>query len=151
MVQRRDEGTLRGKLGRLTRGERRLLARSFVTVPVAVLGLKVLGYDRTRRAIGWGTGDGHRRTPPTGASLDRRISSTVEVVRIASRRVAPRSTCLAQSIVLWALLRRQGIDSRIVIGVRKGDVPLDAHAWIERHGIPLNETPEVVATFVPLR
>jgi hypothetical protein len=150
-VRRRDEGTVRGRLARLSGRERRLLVRSFVTVPLALVGLRVAGYDRTRRAIGRISGDGHRRTPPTGADLDRRITGTVDVVRIASTRVAPRSTCLAQSIVLWALLRRQGIDSEIVIGVKKSDLPLDAHAWVERQGRPLNETPEVVATFLPLR
>jgi hypothetical protein len=150
-VQRRDEGTVRGKLARLSGRERRRLARAFVTVAVAVVGLKVLGYDRTRRVVGGLSGDGRRRTPPTGAALDREIRGTVDAIRIASRRVALRPTCLAQSVVLWALLRRQGIDSAIVIGVRKGDVPLDAHAWVEREGTPLNEAPEIVATFLPLR
>ena len=150
-MQRRDEGTVRGKLARLTWGERRLLVRSFVMVPASVASLRLAGYDRTRRAVGWINGDGRRRTSPTGAALDRQVSSTVEVVRIASRRVAKESTCLAQSIALWALLRRQGIDSEIAFGVKRSDLPLDAHAWVEREGAPLNETPEVVATFVRLR
>jgi hypothetical protein len=35
----------------------------------------------------------------------------------------------------------------VVIGVRPGGVPLDAHAWVERGGVPLNERSEVVATY----
>jgi hypothetical protein len=53
-------------------------------------------------------------------------------------------------VALWAVLRRRGVDSAVVIGVRPGGRPLDAHAWVERDGTPLNELPEVVATFARL-
>lgn len=44
--------------------------------------------------------------------------------------------CLAQSLVLTALLSRRGVDSKVVIGVRKDRQggALDAHAWVTVHG-----------------
>jgi hypothetical protein len=46
------------------------------------------------------------------------------------------SRCLAQSLVLMALLARRGIASALVIGVRPG-LDFGAHAWVEREGMPL--------------
>lgn len=53
----------------------------------------------------------------------------------------PRSTCLARALAAERLLRAQGCDSTIVIGVAEsgalGDAapPLDAHAWVESAGL----------------
>lgn len=39
-------------------------------------------------------------------------------------------TCLKESLVLFGLLRRRGIDARFCLGVRKEGERLVAHAWI---------------------
>jgi hypothetical protein len=45
----------------------------------------------------------------------------------------------------FVLLRRRQVPVQIRIGVQP--YPFYAHAWIELHGAPLTEAPEVVAQF----
>jgi hypothetical protein len=61
------------------------------------------------------------------------------LARVISRCLTPLpadSRCLAQSLVLMALMARRGIASALVIGVRPGS-DFGAHAWVEREGMPL--------------
>ena len=61
------------------------------------------------------------------------------LARVTSRCLAPlpaESRCLAQSLVLMALMARRGVASALVIGVRPGS-DFGAHAWVEREGMPL--------------
>ncbi len=61
------------------------------------------------------------------------------LARVTSRCLTPLpadSRCLAQSLVLMALMARRGIASALVIGVRPGS-DFGAHAWVEREGMPL--------------
>ena len=46
--------------------------------------------------------------------------------------------CLSTTLVLWFILQRQGVFSKIVIGVKKQSTLLKAHAWLEIEGVPLN-------------
>ncbi|HSR95404.1 MAG TPA: lasso peptide biosynthesis B2 protein [Solirubrobacterales bacterium] len=61
------------------------------------------------------------------------------LARVTSRCLAPlptESRCLAQSLVLMALMARRGVASALVIGVRPGS-DFGAHAWVEREGMAL--------------
>jgi len=50
----------------------------------------------------------------------------------AAYRLLPiDSTCLRESLVLYALLRRRGATPRLCVGVKKNGKGLAAHAWIE--------------------
>jgi len=71
------------------------------------------------------------------------------MVRAASHFGPIRATCLAQSLTLWLLLEQQNISSAIRIGVRKKDNRMEAHAWVERNGVALNETDEVHRHYAP--
>lgn len=133
---------------------RALSARELVLLPVApvlltamVVLLPLVGYRRIERAM--------RRLPRAGAvppaNADARIHATVRMVDLAVSRLPIRTACLSQSLALATLLRAQGVPADVRLGVRPGGVPLDAHAWVEYEGRPLNETPEVVATFSAFR
>lgn len=53
-------------------------------------------------------------------------------------RTLPGSTCLARALAAERLLRAGGHETTITIGVARGvpgALPLDAHAWIESHGV----------------
>ncbi|MGF1482329.1 MAG: lasso peptide biosynthesis B2 protein [Cyanophyceae cyanobacterium] len=69
------------------------------------------------------------------------LTATTRAVRIAAR-YSRGSACLSQSLVLWYLLRRQGIESELCIGVRRTE-QFQAHAWVEYEGMVLNDTPDV--------
>lgn len=57
--------------------------------------------------------------------------------------------CLPRSIALLALLRRNGIDAELRIGVQKSGNALDAHAWVEVKGIPVSEHESVAQRYAP--
>jgi hypothetical protein len=44
------------------------------------------------------------------------------------------ATCLRRSVVLYGLLERRGVPSRVCFGVARSGVALDAHAWVECDG-----------------
>jgi hypothetical protein len=59
-------------------------------------------------------------------------------VRIASRFALCPTTCLSRSLVLCRMLRRQGVNCELRIGVRIVEGVFTAHAWIEVEGRPLD-------------
>ena len=61
-------------------------------------------------------------------------TAAVDAVRRAARRTGG-GTCLAQSVVLTALLMRAGVEPDIVLGCRRyEDGHWGAHAWVEVDG-----------------
>ncbi|MGB0387104.1 MAG: lasso peptide biosynthesis B2 protein [Ardenticatenaceae bacterium] len=46
--------------------------------------------------------------------------------------------CLPQSVALSWMLARRGLTCELVIGARPKEGTLDAHAWVERDGMPIN-------------
>lgn len=107
------------------------------------LGLKLAGFGRTFAAA-------NRLVRDRGCE-----SATPLVLAEAARGVAlvaafypGRALCLEQSLTLWWLLRRRGVDAELRLGVQP--YPFGAHAWVEHGGEPVNENPELVRTFTIL-
>jgi hypothetical protein len=66
-------------------------------------------------------------------------------VAMAAAFYPGRAQCLERSLVLYYLLRRQGIPVRYCHGVQP--YPLVSHAWIEYRGEVINDVPERVRQF----
>jgi len=132
----------RHPLAALTAREWALLVGAVVAVPVSLVLLRSLGYQRTIRL-------GKRLSPEPSAHADtaRRGQVTNRLVWVVDRRLHLPTTCLSRSLALWYLLRVQGVDSTIRIGVRAGGRPLDAHAWVELDGVVLNDLDDVGVRF----
>jgi hypothetical protein len=60
------------------------------------------------------------------------------------------NTCLHRSLTLWWLLGRRGFASDFVLGARKRDGRLEAHAWVEHQGAAINDDPAVVGEYLVL-
>ncbi len=61
----------------------------------------------------------------------------VEIIRLlaTAARYVPNATCLTQAIVGSMLLRKQGINTALHIGVKKGIAgDIEAHSWLEYNG-----------------
>lgn len=56
-----------------------------------------------------------------------------------------QALCLQRSFVTTYLLRRDGVDARMVLGAQK--IPFQAHAWVEVNGRPVNERSDVQGTY----
>ncbi|WP_143310061.1 lasso peptide biosynthesis B2 protein [Chitinophaga vietnamensis] len=61
-----------------------------------------------------------------------------------------KGRCLSQSLVMRLLLRRKGIDAELKIGVSQHMGRFDAHAWLEKEGVLLNDHPSVIANYFVL-
>jgi hypothetical protein len=68
---------------------------------------------------------------------DRLARAVDRSLRIGSRR--PR--CLVNAVVLFRLLREQGDEAELVIGLPQTPADKDAHAWIELDGVDVGPPP----------
>lgn len=125
--------------------DRRIVVLAWAATPIVRVTLRALGFRRCRAILG-ALSDQPWSTPGDGAEAAR----VARLVRAAARHGAMDRHCLTESLVLWWLLRRRGIESEIRIGVRKDGGTLDAHAWVEWDGGALDEQPDVARTFPPL-
>jgi hypothetical protein len=121
---------------------RGIFFRAAVLLPVVSLSLKMRGFRATQKFL-------LRSIPPTRhASQENSIhimhdteqaELTSRMVNSATRHIWRASTCLEKSLALWSLLGRQGIASELRIGARKPNGKFEAHAWVERDGVAINE------------
>lgn len=65
----------------------------------------------------------------------------------AARLHLPPATCLRRSLALGWMLARRGIHAQISLGVLKGAVGLQAHAWLAIDGQPLGEPEAITENF----
>jgi hypothetical protein len=61
------------------------------------------------------------------------------------------ATCLRQSVVVYGLLERRGVPSRVCFGVARRGPALAAHAWIECDGFALDATAAAFGELQPHR
>jgi hypothetical protein len=120
----------------LERPARGMFLRAAVLLPLISWSLRLRGFRKTQAFL-------QKLLPPPAESPNThatdRSELTVRMARAAVRHSLGHPTCLEESLALWWLLGRQGIASELRIGVRKQNDTFQAHAWVERDGIALNE------------
>ena len=127
--------------------ERGIFSRAFILLPLVTISLKTIGFRRTQAWLALKT---FRAFAPPVEQTRSEVWRTTHLVRSARKWQILHGTCLSHSLVLWRLLRRQGIDSDIRIGVRRGTSGgVEAHAWIEWNGEVLNDCADVAARYIP--
>jgi hypothetical protein len=131
----------------LSRRERLTFLQALFLLPLAGLILRLGRYRAVLSALQNATPLKERRSKANPLLEARR---TAELVNAAARRGLYDATCLRRSLVLWWLLRRQGIDSRLRIGARMEGIEISAHAWVEIQDKVLNDSPDVRKRFVTI-
>lgn len=127
----------------LARGDRRMLLLATALLVYARLRLPFIDFRVDRSAT--------ERTR-SGSSPDAglaRAQAIARLVGIAAAHVPVRVACLHRSLVLWWLLRREGIACELRLGARAGSAPFGAHAWVQCAGVSLDEDAAQVARYVP--
>ena len=133
----------------LSASERLLLSQSLVLLPFTALTLQVLGLKNYQRLLDKLSRGNDRLVDRDERKLRDQIHKTVRLVDAAGRHGPYRAKCLPESLTLWWLLRRQGIESQIRFGARKNARRMEAHAWVEFEGTPLNDSADVRERFKP--
>jgi hypothetical protein len=122
---------------------RGLFLRAAVLLPLISLSLKLRGFRYTQASLQKHfRGAGANRYDVSDAGKAARPALIARMVRAAAYRSIGSATCLERSLVLWWLLERQGIASKVRIGTRKTGLKFEAHAWVECDGMALNEPEE---------
>jgi hypothetical protein len=135
------------KFMELSKSEQRLLVMALAVLPLIGLGLRWLGFRRLQALLSHGP-----LKKLQGVSQENRFrvaQAQARLVQIAASHGLYRPTCLPQSLALWWLLRCQGIETDLRVGVNPVAKGLEAHAWVELQGRPLNDDLEVHLRFSP--
>jgi len=131
---------------------RGLFLRAAVLLPFISLSLRLRGFGATQSSL-------QKRLPRALTAISdqssgeqaERAALTARMVRSAAHRTWGSPACLEQSVALWWLLGRQGIASSVRIGTRKSEEKFEAHAWVERDGVALNELEEAHKRYAAFR
>jgi transglutaminase superfamily protein len=117
-----------------------LFLRAMFLLPFVSLSLRWLGFRATQaflqKLLSLTASERGSSTPA------ERPTVTAHLVNSADHYGFIHASCLAKSLTLWWLLERQGIASHLRIGIRKENEKFEAHAWVERAGLALNEPEE---------
>ena len=137
--------SLLGKWLALSWTDKRALAQSWIMLPMVWIGLRVVSLPRMH---GWLLDGVVKSKIATTRSLTfadaQRLAA---IVAIAAKHGPSPTTCLTRSMTLMWLLHKRYIHSTLRLGSRLDSGQLDAHAWVEYEGKPVNDRPEVVAQF----
>lgn len=120
--------------------ERRFLASAAVGLAVVCVALRAFGLGRLQAWL--------RHGPLYARELPLAdVQALGRLLNVAARHVPWRSSCLARSLLLGWLLRRRGAGSQLRIGVRMVGARLEAHAWVEYAGVPVNDREDISLEF----
>ena len=90
-------------------------------------------------------------TPSVSGNVElARLRQYGEATNMAANRCIVHANCLPRSIALWWILRLLRHDSQVRFGVTKQQSQLQAHAWVEFKGQPLNDEPNISQRYLPL-
>jgi hypothetical protein len=130
-------------LSGLSQEELALLVHAWLTLLGVGIALRFLPLPQVQKLL-----NNPRRLRPSGGSLP--FSRLAHLVGVAARHHVLPAHCLQKALILQSLLTRRGVKADLRIGVRREDGRLRAHAWVESAGMPLAESPDVAAHFLPL-
>ncbi len=122
--------------------EWQVLLQAMLLLPAVALVLKTKGLKYTQDMLTNQFTSSSQMMAPESGQINR-AQSIARLVSIAANHGLYRTNCLKTSLATWGLLRRQGIISRLVIGVNKDSENLSAHAWVEYQGKALNQATDV--------
>ena len=136
---------------RLSWSERWLFLQAFLMLPVVSLKLDLFGFNSIYNfMIRHSSKHFEGITEPVRNNNNQmdKIRNTVNIVEKAVWRNIYPTNCLPRSMTLWWILRRQGVLTELCMGVRKQKDLLEAHAWVEYRGEPINDSHNVQKDFV---
>ena len=113
-------------LGRVHRMRASDYATAFEVVALAVwveIALRVMPFARLLARL--------KQHSPHVTSAGDEYQRLLRYVTVAYDVVPFPATCLRRSLVLYGLLERRGVSSRVCFGVAKSGAALAAHAWVE--------------------
>ena len=131
------------KFQALSLDQRRSLLAAFLLLPLVWIALRLFGLGRVKAWVR------QIATEPRRPDAFEEICALGRVVNAAANHALLPVTCLSRSVVLHCMLKQRGVFSDLRIGVRLRDSALEAHAWVECEGIPVNDVADIAIQFAP--
>ena len=114
-----------------------LLLRMAMWVATLTLMMKLVSLPRVMRLV---TPLRKRALPRNPEEVQARLAHLLDLL-LATDIWIFTPTCWKRAPVLYRYLALNGIETRVLFGVRKGiEGSLDGHAWLESNGAPVLET-----------
>ncbi len=120
----------------LPASEKMMLVEAWVTLSCLPLFLRWFGFRRVQSLL-------MRFTPRLVAAPQPPPQFLAQIVERAAHIAPLHVSCLTRSLTLWWFLLRCRLTSDLCIGVRKAAGRFEAHAWVEQHGMVLNDAPDI--------
>jgi hypothetical protein len=134
---------------RLSAFERGVVLEAMGGLLATWAGLRLIGFRRWERVLAVFAPAASANVPAQSASEQQAALLIARMQAAAARNLFFRTNCLEQSLVLWWLLRRRGIDAVLRIGARKDSNRFEAHAWVALDSQVLNDAAADHRHFVP--
>lgn len=125
----------------LPQADRTLSLQAFLLLPILSGCLSLKGLQWTQGGLDKLTARCPRRTIEPS-----QLQHVAQIVNMAARS-SRWGNCLKRSLALWFLLRCQGVETTLRIGVRREQDEFQAHAWIECQNLVLNDRSDVHQQF----
>jgi len=124
----------------------RTLVREALLFPPAIwIAFRLKGVPWTQAWLRTWAGVGRSLAGPLEAAASIRQARLAQTRVKRNFRVA--GTCLVRSLTLWAMLMRRGVVTELRVGVRRLEGKIEAHAWLEFAGVPINDEASLVGTY----
>lgn len=131
------------KFLRLPPDSKRFVIRIPLILAMTYAGLELFGLKRLLARI--------QRLVPNAPQLPQpglqEIQTYTQLFSAVAQRWPLPLKCLGRSVALCWLLRQQGIDATVHIGVRKENDGLDAHAWVQIGDFVINDMENVAERY----
>ena len=76
------------------------------------------------------------------------VKDIVRAIRRAERvSIGNHDSCLRRSLLLWWILKRQGMNAQLRTGVTSNDGVIEGHAWVELDHVPIADRRNIRDTF----
>lgn len=134
---------------RLSAFERTALLKAAAGLTATYAGLRFAGFRRWKFAVERFTRASALNPALVGDAKARMGADLARMEAAAARYLPFRTNCLERSLVLWWLLRRNGLMADLKIGARKEADRFEAHAWVIFDGGVIGDTSDEHLHFAP--
>ena len=127
-----------------------LYFQTLFLLPIVSLSIRMFGFNHVYRFMLEIKPD-HSHPKRTVLEENDEIIEIVYMVNRTYWRFFKGITCLPKNLVLWWLLKERGIETRLVIGVKRSTDGIIGHAWIEHNGKLINEKQKVTDEYTVIQ
>jgi hypothetical protein len=143
-MQAANSSTNLGKFFQLDNSQRKTLLKALVLLPGTAIQLALTGYKSTLRSC---AAVNPSKAPARSAKDLECAKDLARLVNIAAAHGPYRALCLVRSLTLLRMMSSRGLEGNLVLGARREEQTIAAHAWVLFHGQVINDVVNVEQSY----